>query len=167
MHPTSAFLSSKPAAFCAPRTLPSPPSPFPKLQSCCSLPPRPSSNFAIWGREGGGERPPPRPRPPSSPPPCPRGQEKGAGAGERGIGPHSLGGRGKLAFALSSIARGFEPLWAKPSGFLVRRLGAACYLLLPPHSSMAQGLCNRSKCRDPGSNRRPSDLQSDALPAEL
>ena len=32
---------------------------------------------------------------------------------------------------------------------------------------VATGLAGGKKCRDPGSNRGPSDLQSDALPTEL
>ena len=38
---------------------------------------------------------------------------------------------------------------------------------LNPSDLNAQRFCAQRKCRDPGSNRGPSDLRSDALPAEL
>ena len=41
------------------------------------------------------------------------------------------------------------------------------YLHLFFQPCRCQGCISRKPCRDPGSNRGPSDLQSDALPAEL
>ena len=74
--------------------------------------------------------------------------------------------------------RGFEPLRAEPNGFRVHLLNrsdtvscltraAACTRVWshePIWRSTNAGTCT---CRDPGSNRGPSDLQSDALPTEL
>ena len=59
------------------------------------------------------------------------------------------------------------------------RAGAAarCHMTSPGTQNSAAGLCGskvrssnnhaRANCRDPGSNRGPSDLRSDALPTEL
>ena len=60
-----------------------------------------------------------------------------------------------LASGASPQGRGFEPhschyvIWV-------------CLICLQPWQNL-----NKRDCRDPGSNRGPSDLQSDALPAEL
>ena len=44
--------------------------------------------------------------------------------------------------------------------------GVKCQCAVYTVRSLAKNL-RKKKCRDPGSNRGPSDLQSDALPTEL
>ena len=78
--------------------------------------------------------------------------------------------RKTLVFALLCYSRlgSSDRHWGVPIHVLATLQGV-CWLakITKRIGSCTCARCKKAKCRDPGSNRGPSDLQSDALPTEL